>query len=131
MDITWKIAAGVAVGILSAYFSWEAITTARVRYAAYEMQQSIKAEQAQTAERIRQQQAYNAQQQEQARQQTAIQQRQTEQHKLAVMEQKEAQADAWKRFYQPTPECQKNWTVQCANTFIVAKKAFADQQKLK
>lgn len=36
---------------------------------------------------------------------------------------------AWERFYQPSYECRRDATVECANAFIRAQKAFNEQYK--
>lgn len=36
---------------------------------------------------------------------------------------------AWERFYQPSPECLRDATVECANAFIRAQKAFNEKYK--
>ena len=36
---------------------------------------------------------------------------------------------AWERFYQPSHECRRDATVECANAFIRAQRAFSEQYK--
>lgn len=40
-------------------------------------------------------------------------------------ERQRQRAAAWERFYQPSLQCQADWTVECANTLIKARNEFA------
>lgn len=40
-------------------------------------------------------------------------------------ERQQQRAAAWERFYQPSLQCQADWTVECANTLIKARNEFA------
>lgn len=44
-------------------------------------------------------------------------------------ERKNKRLEAWKRFYQPSLQCQADWTVECANALIRARARFDDQYK--
>ncbi len=128
MDLTWKIAIGVCVGILLAAFSYEAIQAARLRLALEEAKRQASAEL--LAQQRAQRQAQATAELQRARQAqasaslAAAQQRAVEMAKLAQAEAREAKEEAWKRFYQPNPACKANWTVDCANSYIAAKRAF-------
>ena len=69
----------------------------------------------------------------QAEQQERAHAAQLEQKKL-LLEKLNKDADrklqrdaAWERFYRPSAQCKADWTVDCANTLIRARKAFAAQ----
>jgi hypothetical protein len=38
-------------------------------------------------------------------------------------------AASWDRFYKPDPRCSASWTVECANSYIRAKRKFAEQDR--
>lgn len=70
----------------------------------------------------------------QAEQQARLQAEQLEQKKRLLeklnkdAERKLQRDAAWERFYRPSAHCKADWTVDCANTLIRARKAFAAQQ---
>lgn len=125
MNDIGKIAVGVFIGALAALFAYEAITVLRVRvvaeWVARQMKQELEA-QRQATEARRQREAQAA---EQRRRQEAAQQ---EAQRAAVERQRaqrQAEAEAWRKFYQPSPACQRDSaTVECANAFMRARKQF-------
>jgi len=126
-----QIAIGVALGIIAAaaviwgYQEW------RLRVAAEQLKQTLQAQAAALrAEQVRSEEAaYRARQA--AIQQAAKQQRATEAAKRAVFDERERKEQAWDRFYQKPRHCDEttggSWTVDCANQFIRAKRAFEEK----
>lgn len=125
-----KIALGIFLG---GVMLWAAAEY-RTRYALQQMNEAVEQSVARmqaTAERQREQRALQLRRQEETRA-AAAQARRAEQVSRAN-QQKEALAaerlkeEAWNRYFQPSAECLKNWSVECGNQRIRARRKF-DQE---
>lgn len=96
--------------------------------------QQVVAEQA-TQAAITRAEAENAHAAVQAEQQARLHAEQLEQKKRLLEKlnkdaERNLQRDAaWDRFYRPSAQCKSDWTVDCANTLIRARNAFAAQYR--
>lgn len=50
-----------------------------------------------------------------------------ERHRLERLQREQAKAQAWEKFYQPSAFCREHATVECANLYIRARRAFDAQ----
>ena len=133
MEIVFKTAVGVFIGTLAAAFTFTEVQLFRVELAtkraiskmATDIEQTNDRQaKSQQAEALRQAKikADEWQRMEAARQLGA---------RVAADElvSKQTEAAAWSRFYQPSEACKATWTGNCADDFIIAKRAFAERYK--
>ncbi len=133
-----QIAMGVAAGIVFAAAVVLAFNEWRTRAAAEEAarvfqqlateQQRRQAAQAEAAARANAQREAVARERRQA---IANQQRTVENWKRSELDARNRKEKAWERFYRKPPRCDEalggSWTVDCANEYIRAKRAFQER----
>lgn len=129
------IAVGVAVGSFIAgvalFEFWQWRITRSVELAASELKASVIATQGEQARRDEQARSAEVARRTAAAAETAVIQRAVEQQRRDALEAETQREQAWARFYQKPIRCDESrggaWTVDCANDFIRAKKAFAEK----
>jgi len=130
METILKIAVGVFIGALAAAFTWEGVQTVRVEIALKQASDKMK----QTATEINARNRANqiAEQTEHdrnAKEQQQRQQQAEEARQLQSLRDDDKKA-AFNRFFQPTPECQRDSAqAVCANAYIKAQTTFEKQYK--
>lgn len=128
METILKIAVGVFIGALAAAFTWEGVQTVQVEIALKQASDKMK----QTAMEIdarnkAQQIAEQTQRDKNAREQQQRQQQAEETRQLQSMRDDDKKA-AFSRFFQPTPECQRDRAQAiCANAYMKARTTFESQ----
>ena len=133
MEIVFKTAVGVFIGGLAAALAFTEIQTVRIEIAAKKALSQIASEVEQASDR--QAKAQQAEALRQAKIKADEWQRmQAAQNMAAQMEAQElvskrAEEAAWDRYYQPNAACKANWTGNCADDFIVAKRKFKEHYR--
>jgi hypothetical protein len=136
--LMWKIAGGVAIGVLVAAAVISAVERYRMQLAFDEatrffqsMMSGTQKVSARAAEEMRQQEARRAAEAEQVRQDAAAQQRSTDAARRAALEEAARKERAWAKFYKRPAMCDDNpnnqTMVECANAHIKAKRQFEEQ----
>lgn len=136
-NLMWKIAGGVAIGIIVAalvlFFVERYRTQLAFEEAAKVLQGLTKgwdASNARSAEEARRRDAQRAAAEQQSRLEKAAQQRAAEDAKRAAIEEAARKERAWLRFYKRPPHCDNNpnqeQLVECANHHIRAKRQFEE-----
>jgi hypothetical protein len=135
--LMWKIAAGVAIGILAAALVLLLVDRIRTQMAIDEatrffqsLTKGLQDSSARTAEDARRREAQRAAADQQARREKAAQQRSTDDAKRAAVEEAARKERAWVKFYKRSPNCDNNpnneQMVECANAHIRAKRQFEE-----
>lgn len=128
MDDVIKIAVGVFIGALAALLTYEGIQTVRAELALRQLNQQAQ----RTMQNLQRQEADRraAESDQQARDQAAAQQQQRADNDAREWQLylKGHREKAWAQFFQPSAKCrQDSGTMECANTYMAAKRRF-DQQ---
>lgn len=134
-NLMWKIAAGVAIGIIAAAFVLFFVERYRTQIAFEEaakvfqgFTKGLSESNARTAEEARRREAQRAAAEQQSRLEKAAQQRAVENAKRGAIEEAARRDRAWAKFYKRAPHCDNNpnqeQMVECANHHIRAKRQF-------
>lgn len=134
-NLTWKIAAGVAIGIIAAALVLFLVERVRTQMAIEEaaklfqgLTKGMQESTARAAEDGRRREAQRAAAEQQTRLNIASQQRALEDAKRAALEEATRRERAWAKFYKRAPHCDNNpnqeQLVECANQHIRAKRQF-------
>jgi hypothetical protein len=135
--LMWKIAAGVAIGILAAALVLLLVDRIRTQMAIDEatrffqgLTKGLQDSSTRTAEDARRREAQRAAAEQQVRREGAAQPRNTEDAKRAAIEEAARKERAWDRFYKRSPYCDNNpnneQMIECANAHIRAKRQFEE-----
>lgn len=135
--LVWKIAAGVAIGIIVAVLAIYVIERLRMQAALDEaakvfqgITRGVQESNAVAAAEARRREAARLAAEQDARLNQAAQQRALEDAKRAALEEAARKERAWARFYKRPASCDNNPTpehmVDCANQHIRAKRQFED-----
>lgn len=136
-SLVWKIAAGVAIGIVAAALVLFLVERYRTQMAVEEltrffqgMTRGLQESTARSAEETRRREAQRAAAEQQLRLEKAAQQRTVEDAKRAAIEEAARKERAWARFYKRPPYCDNSPNqeamVECANHHIRAKRQFEE-----
>jgi hypothetical protein len=135
--LMWKIAGGVAIGIIVAALLIGAVERYRMQVAIDEgmrmfkgLTSGVSESAARSAQEARQRESQRAAAEQQARERKAQQQRNTQEAKRAAIEEAARKERAWAKFYKRPPHCDNNpndqQMVDCANEHIRAKRRFEE-----
>lgn len=115
-----KIALGLFLGALLIWMAIEYRARYELRQVHQALQESTEAMQVSVQRREAEHAAYReAQRLQQAQRQVT-----DYQHRIELQRVERAKADAWARFYQPSPQCLNDATVECGNAHMRARKEF-------
>jgi hypothetical protein len=134
-NLVWKIAAGVAIGIIAAALVLFLVERYRTQLAFEEvarifqgLTRGVQESSARSAEESRQREAQRAAMEQQIRLEKAAQQRAIDDAKRTAIEEAARRERAWAKFYKRPPNCDNNpnqeTMVECANHHIRAKRQF-------
>ena len=135
--LMWKIAGGVAIGMIVAALAIGAVERYRMQVALDEAARmfrgftsGLQESSARSAEAARQRDAQRVAAERQARELAAQQQRSAESAKRAAQEEAARKERAWASFYKRAPHCDNapndQQMVECANQHIRARRQFED-----
>lgn len=111
--LVFGVALGVYIGSLAAVYTYEAVAQWRIERAAQQV-----LSQARDADRRAAHARERASQQAQQRSDAQAAASQAER------ERKQRKEQAWMRYFTPSPDCQRDATVACANAYAAARKRF-------
>jgi hypothetical protein len=115
-----KIALGIFVGGL---LLWAAIEY-RARYELHQAAKAVETELAAQTERARQREADRARRREFTRQQEIATVERRAVAEREAYERERLKERAWKVFFQPSPKCLNEWSIECGNEHIRARREF-------
>lgn len=111
--LVFGVALGVYIGSLAAVYTYEAVAQWRVERAAQQALSQMRDADQRAA---------------QARERAAQQAQQRREVQAAAMqlerERKQRKEQAWASYFTPSPDCQRDATVSCANAYAAARKRF-------